>query len=101
MSIDCAYYYIFFFEGYGDHRDLHYPLRRQRQMCIRDSSNTALLLVRSLNAIGSEAELTVAMSIHQPRIEIWEELDEVLFLAPGGKTVYHCLLYTSPSPRDS
>ena len=21
---------------YGDHRDLHYPLRRQRQMCIRD-----------------------------------------------------------------
>src|SRR5674536_380670 len=21
----------------GDHRDLHYPLRRQRQMCIRDS----------------------------------------------------------------
>ena len=20
----------------GDHRDLHYPLRRQRQMCIRD-----------------------------------------------------------------
>ena len=26
-----AFYY------YGDHRDLHYPLRRQRQMCIRDS----------------------------------------------------------------
>ena len=22
----------------GDHRDLHYPLRRQRQMCIRDRS---------------------------------------------------------------
>eukprot|EP00828_Plagiopyla_frontata_P033204 TRINITY_DN4312_c0_g1_i3.p1 TRINITY_DN4312_c0_g1~~TRINITY_DN4312_c0_g1_i3.p1 ORF type:complete len:310 (-),score=41.20 TRINITY_DN4312_c0_g1_i3:101-1030(-) len=27
---------FFFFQGYGDHRDLHYPLRRQRQMCIRD-----------------------------------------------------------------
>ncbi|HAK07436.1 MAG TPA: hypothetical protein DCO65_09275, partial [Spartobacteria bacterium] len=24
----------------GDHRDLHYPLRRQRQMCIRDIVNT-------------------------------------------------------------
>ncbi len=21
---------------YGDHRDLHYPLRRQRQMCVRE-----------------------------------------------------------------
>eukprot|EP00828_Plagiopyla_frontata_P006925 TRINITY_DN1314_c0_g1_i1.p1 TRINITY_DN1314_c0_g1~~TRINITY_DN1314_c0_g1_i1.p1 ORF type:complete len:463 (+),score=24.23 TRINITY_DN1314_c0_g1_i1:27-1415(+) len=27
---------VFFFQCYGDHRDLHYPLRRQRQMCIRD-----------------------------------------------------------------
>ena len=24
------------FYDHGDHRDLHYPLRRQRQMCIRD-----------------------------------------------------------------
>eukprot|EP00658_Telonema_sp_P-2_P066320 TRINITY_DN55367_c0_g1_i1.p1 TRINITY_DN55367_c0_g1~~TRINITY_DN55367_c0_g1_i1.p1 ORF type:complete len:509 (+),score=116.14 TRINITY_DN55367_c0_g1_i1:79-1605(+) len=31
--------FFFVFEGYGDHRDLHYPLRRQRQMCIRDSIN--------------------------------------------------------------
>eukprot|EP00658_Telonema_sp_P-2_P033478 TRINITY_DN24568_c0_g1_i5.p1 TRINITY_DN24568_c0_g1~~TRINITY_DN24568_c0_g1_i5.p1 ORF type:complete len:184 (+),score=43.81 TRINITY_DN24568_c0_g1_i5:36-587(+) len=29
-------YTCFLFKGYGDHRDLHYPLRRQRQMCIRD-----------------------------------------------------------------
>ena len=27
--------------SYGDHRDLHYPLRRQRQMCIRDSCCTS------------------------------------------------------------
>ena len=26
--------------GADDHRDLHYPLRRQRQMCIRDSNRT-------------------------------------------------------------
>eukprot|EP00656_Telonema_subtile_P042586 TRINITY_DN4830_c0_g1_i2.p1 TRINITY_DN4830_c0_g1~~TRINITY_DN4830_c0_g1_i2.p1 ORF type:complete len:645 (-),score=88.58 TRINITY_DN4830_c0_g1_i2:154-2088(-) len=31
-------YTSFFFKRYGDHRDLHYPLRRQRQMCIRDRS---------------------------------------------------------------
>ena len=28
---------FFFFECYGDHRDLHRVGRRQRQMCIRDS----------------------------------------------------------------
>ena len=27
---------FFFFKCYGAHRHLHYPLRRQRQMCIRD-----------------------------------------------------------------
>ena len=27
---------FFFFEGHGDHRDLHSVERRQRQMCIRD-----------------------------------------------------------------
>ena len=30
-------FFFFFFEWYGDPRNLHYPLRRQRQMCIRDS----------------------------------------------------------------
>eukprot|EP00828_Plagiopyla_frontata_P006875 TRINITY_DN13105_c0_g1_i3.p2 TRINITY_DN13105_c0_g1~~TRINITY_DN13105_c0_g1_i3.p2 ORF type:complete len:232 (+),score=22.07 TRINITY_DN13105_c0_g1_i3:35-730(+) len=33
--------FIFFFQCYGNHRDLHYPLRRQRQMCIRDRINSA------------------------------------------------------------
>mmetsp|Transcript_14620 Transcript_14620/g.43925 ORF Transcript_14620/g.43925 Transcript_14620/m.43925 type:complete len:456 (-) Transcript_14620:85-1452(-) len=28
------------------------------------------------------------MVVHQPRYEIWESLDEVLFLAPGGRTVF-------------
>eukprot|EP00656_Telonema_subtile_P047492 TRINITY_DN5459_c0_g1_i2.p1 TRINITY_DN5459_c0_g1~~TRINITY_DN5459_c0_g1_i2.p1 ORF type:complete len:385 (+),score=75.93 TRINITY_DN5459_c0_g1_i2:28-1182(+) len=28
----------------GDHRDLHYPLRRQRQMCIRDSSHSTAMI---------------------------------------------------------
>eukprot|EP00658_Telonema_sp_P-2_P039079 TRINITY_DN27943_c0_g1_i1.p1 TRINITY_DN27943_c0_g1~~TRINITY_DN27943_c0_g1_i1.p1 ORF type:complete len:238 (-),score=56.47 TRINITY_DN27943_c0_g1_i1:48-761(-) len=33
---------FFFFEGYGHLRNLHYPLRRQRQMCIRDSISPLL-----------------------------------------------------------
>ncbi len=28
----------FFFYCYGDHRDVHLSIRRQRQMCIRDST---------------------------------------------------------------
>ena len=34
-----SFFLSFFFKCYGDHRDLHYPLRRQRQMCIRDRFN--------------------------------------------------------------
>ena len=33
--------FVFCFEWYGDHRDLHRVDRRQRQMCIRDSLNAA------------------------------------------------------------
>eukprot|EP00656_Telonema_subtile_P035158 TRINITY_DN3914_c0_g1_i8.p1 TRINITY_DN3914_c0_g1~~TRINITY_DN3914_c0_g1_i8.p1 ORF type:complete len:267 (-),score=90.40 TRINITY_DN3914_c0_g1_i8:24-824(-) len=36
QPVDTGEPVFFFFKGYGDHRDLHYPLRRQRQMCIRD-----------------------------------------------------------------
>eukprot|EP00828_Plagiopyla_frontata_P046482 TRINITY_DN8275_c0_g1_i2.p1 TRINITY_DN8275_c0_g1~~TRINITY_DN8275_c0_g1_i2.p1 ORF type:complete len:166 (-),score=24.78 TRINITY_DN8275_c0_g1_i2:201-698(-) len=34
-----AFVISLFFQPHGDHRDLHYPLRRQRQMCIRDRYN--------------------------------------------------------------
>eukprot|EP00828_Plagiopyla_frontata_P021347 TRINITY_DN2788_c0_g1_i4.p1 TRINITY_DN2788_c0_g1~~TRINITY_DN2788_c0_g1_i4.p1 ORF type:complete len:183 (-),score=32.20 TRINITY_DN2788_c0_g1_i4:299-847(-) len=36
----CISHWFFFFQRNGDHRDLHYPLRRQRQMCIRDRVST-------------------------------------------------------------
>ena len=36
IRIDVCVCCCFFFEGYGDHRDLHRVDRRQRQMCIRD-----------------------------------------------------------------
>eukprot|EP00656_Telonema_subtile_P018219 TRINITY_DN19820_c0_g1_i2.p1 TRINITY_DN19820_c0_g1~~TRINITY_DN19820_c0_g1_i2.p1 ORF type:complete len:396 (-),score=83.11 TRINITY_DN19820_c0_g1_i2:66-1253(-) len=35
---------IFFFEERSAHRDLHYPLRRQRQMCIRDRYTTTRMI---------------------------------------------------------
>eukprot|EP00828_Plagiopyla_frontata_P040877 TRINITY_DN5664_c0_g1_i3.p1 TRINITY_DN5664_c0_g1~~TRINITY_DN5664_c0_g1_i3.p1 ORF type:complete len:140 (-),score=21.47 TRINITY_DN5664_c0_g1_i3:76-495(-) len=48
--LSCITYVLsFFFKWYGDHRDLHYPLRRQRQMCIRD------------RYMGSQGEMTFSM----------------------------------------
>ncbi|WP_234322837.1 hypothetical protein, partial [Streptomyces sp. NRRL S-350] len=35
-----------------DHRDLHYPLRRQRQMCIRDSHQAVLTAAGVLTAVA-------------------------------------------------
>lgn len=51
-------------------------------------SNTALELVNTLRAVAGETDLTVAMAINQPRSEIWNALDEILILAPGGRTVF-------------
>ena len=56
----------------GDHRDLHVRSRRQRQMCIRDSV---------LGGVPPSA-----CAVHG--------------VASGGR-IRVCLLYTSPSPRDS
>lgn len=49
---------------------------------------TALELVRVLKAVACECHIPVAMVVHQPRVEIWDALDQVLLLAPGGKTVF-------------
>lgn len=51
-------------------------------------SSTALELCRILKNLAVVANLTVVMVVHQPRVEIWRELDQVLLLAPGGRTVY-------------
>jgi ABC-type multidrug transport system ATPase subunit len=45
-------------------------------------------LCKGLTALAQESNMTVVMVIHQPRVEIWNGLDQVLFLAPGGFTVY-------------
>ena len=72
----------FFFEGYGDHRDLHRVDRRQRQMCIRDRS--ILIGDGFRNGMGVVRPFYAAFL--------------ALLHAIAGNN--YCLLYTSPSPRD-
>uniref|UniRef100_A0A7S1LB71 ABC transporter domain-containing protein n=1 Tax=Neobodo designis TaxID=312471 RepID=A0A7S1LB71_NEODS len=49
---------------------------------------TSLNLMRLLKTVAHEARIPVATVVHQPRVEIWDELETVLLLAPGGRTVY-------------
>ena len=49
---------------------------------------TALDLCATLKEIAQETELTVAMIIHQPRVEIWDAIDDVILIGMGGRTVY-------------
>jgi len=51
-------------------------------------SAVAMDVCTLLRDIALETGITVAMVIHQPRVEIWNSLDYVLLLAPGGRTVY-------------
>lgn len=61
-------------------------------------SSSSLNVVHSMKTIAKTTGMTVVMIIHQPRIEIWDYLDKILLLAPGGLTVYqgdqkHCENY--------
>ena len=51
-------------------------------------SATALTVCGAMQRVAEQAMIPVAMVIHQPRREIWETLDELLLLAPGGLTAY-------------
>jgi len=51
-------------------------------------STTSMELCQILKSLAVSANLTVVMVVHQPRVEIWRELDQILLLAPGGCTVY-------------
>src|SRR5664279_4341787 len=61
-------------EKNGDHRDLHYPLRRQRQMCIRDRKDGGAWTIGLKNDMCADDSISDQGDL--------------------------CLLYTSPSPRD-
>eukprot|EP01033_Poteriospumella_lacustris_P020570 gene20570-15100_t len=51
-------------------------------------STAAMEICGVLKQLAAVSGLTVAMVIHQPRVEIWQQLDELLLLAKGGFTVY-------------
>lgn len=51
-------------------------------------STAAMHICQVLTEITRVSAITIAMVIHQPRVEIWEQLDELLLLAPGGITVF-------------
>ncbi|KAF9545962.1 hypothetical protein EC957_010347 [Mortierella hygrophila] len=48
---------------------------------------TALSVMQTLKKVAASGR-TVVCTIHQPRVDIWEELDDVLLLVRGGRLVY-------------
>ncbi|OAQ28498.1 P-loop containing nucleoside triphosphate hydrolase protein, partial [Linnemannia elongata AG-77] len=48
---------------------------------------TALSVMQTLKRIATSGR-TVVCTIHQPRVEIWEELDDVILLVSGGRLAY-------------
>ncbi|KAJ3278138.1 hypothetical protein HDU79_001839, partial [Rhizoclosmatium sp. JEL0117] len=50
-------------------------------------STAAMDAVNILHSI-SRLGLTIVAVVHQPRVEIFETFDDVLMIAPGGKTAY-------------
>lgn len=52
-------------------------------------STAATEVVKCLQTIARVGNITVVCVIHQPRYEVFKLFDDVLFLAPGGSTVYH------------
>ncbi|KAI9328475.1 hypothetical protein DFJ73DRAFT_782572 [Zopfochytrium polystomum] len=50
-------------------------------------ATAALDVARNLRAVA-RLGLTVVSVIHQPRVEIFETFDDVLMIAPGGRTAY-------------
>jgi ABC-type multidrug transport system ATPase subunit len=46
-------------------------------------ATAAMDVCNLLRDIAQETGITVAMVIHQPRVEIWNHLDDILLLAPG------------------
>ncbi|KAJ2998064.1 hypothetical protein HDV02_004889 [Globomyces sp. JEL0801] len=58
-----------------------------------DEPTSGLDATASLNIVNllknlAELNLTTVAVIHQPRIEIYDQLDDILLLIPGGRTAY-------------
>eukprot|EP00794_Sanderia_malayensis_P016837 gene16838-18536_t len=51
-------------------------------------STSSLSVLRALRKVAEVGRLTVVCVIHQPRYEIFSMFHKLLFLGPGGRTVY-------------
>jgi ABC-type multidrug transport system ATPase subunit len=51
-------------------------------------STAATEVVKCLQTIARVGNITVVCVIHQPRWDIFKLFDDVLFMGPGGTTVY-------------
>lgn len=51
-------------------------------------ASASLSVVSAVKRVARSTGMTVVMVIHQPRVEIWNSLDRVLILAPGGITAF-------------
>eukprot|EP00658_Telonema_sp_P-2_P062526 TRINITY_DN51199_c0_g1_i1.p1 TRINITY_DN51199_c0_g1~~TRINITY_DN51199_c0_g1_i1.p1 ORF type:complete len:193 (+),score=10.80 TRINITY_DN51199_c0_g1_i1:3-581(+) len=64
ISLYFLLFLLFFFRGCGHHRDLHYPLRRQRQMCIRDRWYISTINSHFLGGCKSLVEVDLTALVH-------------------------------------
>lgn len=51
-------------------------------------SNTSIHLVETVKKLASEYGITILLTIHQPRFEILEAVDEICLLAKGGNMIF-------------
>ncbi len=51
-------------------------------------SAAARALVAALRAVARAGRVTTALTLHQPRAETFRLFDDLILLAPGGRTVY-------------
>lgn len=52
-------------------------------------ASASLSVVTAVKRVAQTTGITAVMVIHQPRQEIWNALDRVLILAPGGLTAFN------------
>ncbi|EDO49953.1 predicted protein, partial [Nematostella vectensis] len=51
-------------------------------------STSSLSVLNALRAVAEKGRLTIVCVIHQPRFEIFRMFHNLLFLGPGGRTVF-------------
>jgi ABC-type multidrug transport system ATPase subunit len=60
-------------------------------------STSAVQVTQCLKTVASRSNMTIVCVIHQPRAEVFKLFDSVLFLQPGGRTVYQGTIDDAPT----